>query len=428
MNRRLEGPRYGGLGFPLAFVALPLYVQLPAHYAQQFGAPLAGLGLLLLGARLLDALIDPWLGRRADAWLNEPGERPLRRLDAAALLLLLPGFVLLFYPPAWARDAWLLPWCGLCLLPTYLGYSMLSISHQAWGARLGGGALRQTRLNAWREGLALAGVLAASVLPGWAGMGASCVGLGLSLLLALTLLRRAPRATSLPAASEAGRPSAAQIWRTPGFRPLLTVFLLNGIAAAVPATLLLFFVRDRLQTPQAEGLYLVCYFSAAALALPLWMRLVARLGPARSWAGAMSLALLGFAGAAGLQAGERAGFVAVCLASGAALGADLAIPGALLQGLVQRAGLAGRAEGVFFGWWNAASKLNLALAAGLALPLLQALGYQPGQRDAQAQLALSLAYALLPCLLKLLALILLRQFVIPPEQERPCPPTQDAAA
>ena len=42
-------------GLPLAFVALPLYVVLPNHYASQFGVPLALLGAVLLGARLLDA-------------------------------------------------------------------------------------------------------------------------------------------------------------------------------------------------------------------------------------------------------------------------------------------------------------------------------------------------------------------------------------
>ena len=48
-----DGLRYGALGFALAFVALPLYVHLPAHYATQFGVPLASLGALLLAARAL---------------------------------------------------------------------------------------------------------------------------------------------------------------------------------------------------------------------------------------------------------------------------------------------------------------------------------------------------------------------------------------
>ena len=61
------------------------------------------------------------------------------------------------------------------------------------------------------------------------------------------------------------------------------------------------------------------------------------------------------------------------------------------------------------------SKLNLALAAGLALPLLELLGYQPGTRSAGGLQALTLAYAVLPCALKLLAALwLYRAFVRTP--------------
>ena len=61
-----EGLRYGLLGLPLAFVALPLYALLPNHYARSFGVPLAVLGAVLLATRLLDALLDPWIGRWCD--------------------------------------------------------------------------------------------------------------------------------------------------------------------------------------------------------------------------------------------------------------------------------------------------------------------------------------------------------------------------
>ena len=57
----------------------------------------------------------------------------------------------------------------------------------------------------------------------------------------------------------------------------------------------------------------------------------------------------------------------------------------------------GAHSGAYFGWWQVATKLNLALAAGVSLPLLQWLGYESGSRDAPALLALSWAYALLPC-------------------------------
>jgi len=402
-----QGLSYGALGLALAFVALPLYVHLPAHYATRFGLPLASLGLLLLAARALDAFVDPWIGRLCDRAL---GRRALAwQLPVAALLLVL-GFTGLFFPPLREPTA-LLAWAGAGLVLTYLAYSWLTVLHQAWGARLGGGAATQTRVVAWREGFALVGVVSASLLPSLFGFGVTAVVLAVALAVGLALLSRAPR----PAPSNDAPAPLALAWRVPEFRRLLAVFLLNGIAAAVPATLLLFFIDDRLRLPESQGLFLASYFVAAVVSLPVWLRVIARLGQPRAWALGMALAVAAFAWAAALGAGDRFGFLAVCIASGAALGADLAIPGALLAGVIQRAGLAGRAEGAFFGWWNAANKLNLALAAGLALPLLQALGYAPGQRDPQALQALTIAYCLLPCALKLgAAALLYRHFIATP--------------
>lgn len=402
-----DGLRYGALGFALAFVALPLYVHLPAHYATAFGVPLATLGALLLAARALDAVIDPWIGRLCDRALGRPAlawQLPLIGL------LLVAGFAGLFFPLPRGHGA-LLAWAGAGLVLTYLAYSGLAVLHQAWGARLGGGPARQTRIVAWREGFALVGVVVASLLPSALGFGATAAVLAGALALGLVLLRMSPR----PAASEAAAPSLALAWRVPEFRRLLAVYLLNGIAASVPATLLLFFIDDRLRLPGSQGLFLASYFAAAVASLPVWLRVVALIGQARAWAWGMGLAVAGFGWAALLGAGDRTGFLAVCVASGAALGADLAVPGALLAGVIQRAGLQGRAEGAFFGWWNAATKLNLALAAGLALPLLQLLGYAPGQRDATALQALALTYCLLPCLLKLAAAgLLYRHFIASP--------------
>jgi Na+/melibiose symporter-like transporter len=193
----------------------------------------------------------------------------------------------------------------------------------------------------------------------------------------------------------------------PAFRRLLAIFIVNGIASAVPATLVLFFIRDRLDLAAWEPLFLFSYFAAGAASMPLWVRAVPRFGLARLWLAGMGLAVAAFVWAAALGTGDLAGYLAVCLASGLALGADLALPGALLTGAIQRAGHAGRAEGAYFGWWNFATKLNLALAAGVSLPLLAWFGYTPGARDAGALGALTLAYCLLPCLLKLAAAALL---------------------
>ena len=84
---------YGLLGLPLAFAALPIYVHVPRFYAEVAGMELALLGAILLGTRLLDAGIDPWLG-----WLADRVPRPT--MVALALVPFASGFVALLNPPA----------------------------------------------------------------------------------------------------------------------------------------------------------------------------------------------------------------------------------------------------------------------------------------------------------------------------------------
>jgi Na+/melibiose symporter-like transporter len=409
---------YGLLGLPLAFVALPLYVILPNHYARSFDTPLAALGLVLLAARLVDAVLDPWIGRWADRWFAHSRERVLGVAAAAAVVLALGLWGLLFPPPGVQAQgsAALLAWAGVLMAVAYTAYSVVGVAHQAWGARLGGSEAQRSRVVAWREGLALVGVLMAAVLPGTLGLGATVGSFAVLLALGWWAWTRAvaPRGSSPAATSGATLPGASPL-RQRAFLRLLAVFVLNGTASAVPATLVLFFVQDRLQaSPALEPAFLGIYFLCAALSMPLWVRLVPRWGLARTWLAGMLLAVAAFVWTVTLGAGDALPFLVVCALSGVALGTDLALPSALLAGVVADLGERGRREGAYFGWWSFAAKLNLALAAGLALPLLAWLGYTPGARDPQALQTLSLAYAVLPCLLKLAAAALLYGLLIRP--------------
>jgi Na+/melibiose symporter-like transporter len=94
------------------------------------------------------------------------------------------------------------------------------------------------------------------------------------------------------------------------------------------------------------------------------------------------------------------------------------LPSALLAGVIADHGDRGRHEGAYFGWWNFAAKLNLALAAGLSLPLLAWWGYVPGQQDPAGLQALTWAYAVVPCGLKLIAGVALYTLVIRPSYRR----------
>ncbi|MEX1165832.1 MAG: MFS transporter, partial [Hydrogenophaga sp.] len=135
--------------------------------------------------------------------------------------------------------------------------------------------------------------------------------------------------------------------------------------------------------------------------LARWVAFAARVGRVRAWLWAMGLSVVAFAGAGLLGPGDTAAFAAICLVSGLALGADLALPAAMAADLGERQ----RLSGACFGVWNFVAKLNLALAAGLALPLLSMMTYEPGSGEGLP--ALRFAYAVLPLVFKTLAAALL---------------------
>lgn len=414
-----QGLRYGFMALALAFVALPLYVFLPNYYARSFGLPLASLGALLLLARVADALIDPLLGRWVDR-LFARSQVHVLRFAALAALLLEGGFIALFFPPVRAHGA-LLIWAAGALLVCYLGYSALTLVQQSWGALLGGDAPLRSRIVAWREGLGLAGVILASMAPLAFGLPVTaailCLALGLGWLAwtaapAPVLRPALEHLTAAPAGDSTGGRLLAPL-RYPPFRALLAVFLANGIASALPATLILFFVQDRLQAPASmEPWFLASYFLAAALAMGPVSRWVARWGLPALWLLSMGVSVAVFAWAAQLCTGDSLPFVAICVLSGLCMAADLTVPGAMLAGLISSQPAPGRDSGIYWGWWNMAAKLNLALAAGLALPLLSYAGYEPGNRSEEALRSITWAYCVLPCLLKLVAAALLYFFFI----------------
>jgi len=397
---------HAALGLPLAMMALPVYVLVPKFYADQVGLTLATIGAVLLATRLLDALVDPLLG----AWID--AQKRLGSYVRPILVACLPlavGFALLFNPwPGLSGNSRVL-WLAITLTAAYLGYSLATVAYQSWGSELARDDAGRTRITAAREGSGLVGVVLAAALPQAFGVSSLVALFIATLAIALfLLLRYSPRPVTVAGAPTGNAFAAvAAPLAMSSFRWLLAVFVANGIAAAIPATLVLFFVADRLQLESHSGFFLALYFIAGAASMPLWVRLSARFGLQAAWLAGMVAAVAAFVWAYGLGSGDLVAFAIICVLSGAALGADLALPPALLARVIDVNGHRGAREGAYFGLWNFVNKLNLALAAGIALPLLGALGYTPGEQDPGALQALSFAYAVIPCLLKLIAVALL---------------------
>lgn len=389
-------PRVSLYAMMLAAGGIPLYIHFPRFASVELGIGLGALGTLLLLIRVVDLVQDPLLGWMIDRW---PKAQLVFACTAAAGFAL--GFPLLFSleagPGVFARLT------GILLL-LFSAYSLGMILIYGRSATLARRAESQDLVTvaAFREGGMLAGVILASIAPTLlAGLGAAGQGYA-AFGFCLGVFALATAALTVP------------IWRRPavlgdrlslddlkaaGATRLLLIALVNSLPVALTSTLFLFFVEDRLQLTGQSGPLLILFFLSAAVSVPLWTGLSRRLGAKLTLLLAMPLAILGFIGAAFLEAGNLVGFALVCLASGAALGADMVLLPAMFSVALTRAGLK---ASLAFGIWSFAGKLGLALAAFAVLPLLERSGFSPGQPNSAAALhSLTIAYAVLPCVLKL---------------------------
>lgn len=413
--RRWRLLAYGLPGLPLAVLGLPLYVLLPPYYAD-LGVSLSLVGSVLLLARLFDVVSDPLIGVLSDRLHTRFGRR--KPWIALGTPLLMAGGWALLVPGGAASAAWLL---GFSVL-TYLGWTLILLPYSALGAELSDAYHERSRITAAREGAVIAGTLLAVGLPGvlaWLGMGSAVQLQALAVLLVVTLPITV--LVLLTAVAEpAARPHPRRHWReglrllarNRPFVRLLVAYLLNGMANGLPATLVVLFVTHVLRMPDRLGLFLAVYFLAGVLALPAWLALSRRLNKHRAWAISMLWACAVFAWVPALGRGDFYPFLLICVLSGVSLGVDVALPASIQADVIDwdtARGGGGRA-GLYFGLWGMATKLALALAVGVAYPLLDLAGFDPKAATPQGLRALAWLYAGLPVLLKFISVALVWRF------------------
>ncbi|MEW6445708.1 MAG: MFS transporter [Pseudomonadota bacterium] len=399
---------YGLPGLPLAMLGIPLYVYLPSFYGETLGLGLGAVGMALMLARLWDMVSDPLVGLLADRLPLRRRRRVLMLLGAPVLLL---SMHMLLQPPMGAGLVYLYTFGFLA----YLGWTLVMVPYTAWGAEIVEDAHGRTRLAASREGFGLLGIVLAASLPVLLDTDTPAAVLAgvdqllwvlLPIALGLALWRApevpAPRVTQVTRAAQGAWPGLPR--RQTELQHLLAAYFINGLANGLPAALFILFVTHRLQAPEAVGPLLLVYFAAGVLALPGWILLARRYGRARVWAVSLLWASLAFLAVPFLHAGDVLAFGLICLLSGLALGADLALPASLQAEIARRVSLdeGAHRSGLLFGLLGLVAKLALALAVGLGFGALELGGFDGAA--GQGLVLLALLYGLLPVALKLAAL------------------------
>lgn len=107
----------------------PLFL-LQGIYIKYYGFSLAAMAGILLAARMFDAVTDPIVGVVSDVWKKKTGRR--KPFVVVGALMFLIGGTFVYMPMIEPTVFYLTFW----LLLLYLGYTIFSIPHTAWGSEL----------------------------------------------------------------------------------------------------------------------------------------------------------------------------------------------------------------------------------------------------------------------------------------------------
>lgn len=413
--------RFAAIAVPVYAAAQPVMAFVPAILARDYGVPLATLGLVFLIGQVVNSLLDPAIGALSDRTITRFGRR--RPWIAGGGLLFMAGAAMLFFPPANVGVVWV----GTGALLYYIGASATTTALLAWSGEISGDYHQRTRIASIFTLLGSSALVLTLLLPAVADQIRPNDG-----PLRLTLFGTLVLATAVPGLfltlTSAGDRTVAVVRERFDLRTSLRAVFGNKLLLRVLASdtavtagqgirtaLVLFIVTIYFNKPEWAAGFFLFQYSFGVLAGPIWQRIGLKLGKSR----AAVLAEL-------VQAAINFGLVF--------LTADrfwLLLVLALLQGLSQGSGNLmlrsmvadvadkHRAEtgenrvGLYYSVFSVSQKLGGAIAVGLALPLVAALGFDPRlavNNTPNALHGLVLVFAVGPALAHTLAAALVAGF------------------
>ncbi len=410
---------YGLPAFALAVVGIPVYVYLPKFYTDVVGIDIIGLGIILLSVRIFDALTDPVIGYMSDRTHTRHGRR--RPYIAVGAVCVAVTMIFLFNPPE-ASPVFETAWFAVFIYALFLFWTVVTVPYESLGPEITFDYNERTSLFAIRDGLLIAGTLAAASSPalvGWLftlpddAAGERAKFFWISVLYApLSVVTCWWCVLAIKEIPRRGRGPASSLWkelrtvaRNRPFMILLVAYTVSAVGNNLPATLILFYVQYVLQSDLAD-LFLVVYFATGILFLPVWTLVSRRTGKKVAWLASMAVNTGAFIGVFFLGPGDALIYGILVFISGIGFGATLAIPSALQADVIDYYELmtGERREGQYIGLWSIAKKLAAALGVGIGLSVLGLSGYAPNvEQSEQVRLALRTLYALVPSICNIIA-------------------------
>ena len=400
---------------PLAAMTLPIAIYVPPFYAEAMGLSLASIGLIFTLARIWDVVTDPLMGAVIDRFSTRWGRR--KHWIAIGTPIVMFSVYMVFLPGADVSVLYLGTW----MFFLYIGYTMLTIAHQSWGAELATTYDERSRLFSWREIFVVGGMTVALAIPavieqfGSGALADRVAGMGIFVLILFpvailpTLLfvpdKRSTTNVAVDWATAIKILIANRIlWR------LLASVLFSNFASTASGSMYVFFASYIFELPSHASLALLFYFLAGTLAMPVWMKLAISLGKERTIKIALTYGIVAKVGIFFVaEPGNVPLFWTYTLLTGVAFGATPTLLRSMMADIVDVDELNSgqKRAGLFFALLNTIDKLGSAIAVGLIFYTLEQLvGFQAGaENSAEVIQGVLTVYCLAPILAYLLTFV-----------------------
>ena len=400
---------YGLPALPLSVLFLPAIMILPEYYAYDLGMGLSLAGGVFLVARLIDMMSDPIVGLLSDKYPFWGRRRTGWILAGSLLTVVVTWLVFVPYTPMVGPT-----YLFITIVLLYIGWTMVQVPLYALGAEISPDYHERTGVMAAREaGLLLGGVVALSLYALGENDRISMIYIALFItatlpLFSFMLFRRDPVQRKKKQYEELSfKAGWTALKKNKPLRQTVMAYLTNGLANGIPATTFILFIEQGLQRPDLKGVLLLGYFLSGLIFLPLWVKLSKRFGKAPVWRWAMLWTVLVFSCVLFVSPGDVWLFSAIVILSGMTVGADLALPSSIQADVIDidRLETGQERAGLFYAIWGVVTKFSMAIAVGIAFPVLAVMGCEPG--SCSDLMPLKIVYGGMPVAIKLIAVMIL---------------------
>ena len=419
---------YGLPALPLASLYFSIYVLIGEFYFKNYGLALSIIGSIFIIIRLFDAFTDPIMGYISDNFPLRFGKRKPWVLLGGILFIFSTWMI--FTPIYQSVDV---EYFFFWLFISAIGWTIAYAPYYAMGAELSMDYLERSKVTFCRELFTILGIIFASLLYSISfdfdnkifksGIGANiglfqiCIFFSIFFVLSMFLFLILKSNSKEVSYDKNNILNIFEIFislkKQKLMRKLLFSHFINGLANGLPPALFVFYVNSVLKSPEFTGILLFLYFLGALIGVPLWIFISNKLDKHRVWCYAMVYSCFIFIFVLFLEEYDLIFFAIICILSGLALSADLAIPSSIQADIIDLEYLktGKRLTGQFFAFWGLVSKAAIAISTGLALILLDIIGFKSDENNGKNILfAVSFIYAGLPIILKMFSIYLMWNF------------------